>query len=47
MFIDMTRKGNVNEILKLAGSWNISDEEAEKRIREIREWRKMKRNTVL
>ena len=45
-FIDSRRKGNVEEILKLAGSWKISDAEADRRIREIREWRAMKRHTA-
>jgi len=45
-FIDRNRKGNVGEVLKLAGSWNLSDAEAKKRIREIREWRTMKRTTA-
>lgn len=36
-------KGNVDEMLKLAGSWKMSDEEAEKLTSEIREWRKLRR----
>lgn len=42
-FVGQKRKGNVDEVLKFAGSWKMSDEEAEKFKGEIRKWRKEKR----
>lgn len=42
-FIRGRSKGDAKEILRHAGKWRMSDDEAERRIEEMRKWRKSTR----